>query len=276
MLGIAVVTYNRLAHLERVVEAIESTTSSRHRLVVADDGSEDGSAEWCAGRGLTVITGANRGVCWNKNRGLYALMQLDCDPILLMEDDIYPVETGWERDWIEATRLWHHLAFAHPKIRPQAVSGTGTPADPYVNNKATAQCTGVSQEALKQVGYLDTRFKGYGVGHAEWTTRFKRARYGYKEIRLEDGRRAKANLYIDSGLRAEDAQSFRDNAQVKANRELFRQIKREPIYRNPWHTEAERASFMGEQLAAGLKPRARGTGRLRLRTRRLFARKRAA
>lgn len=250
-LGIAIVTYQRRDRLERLVPLLERLTTSGHELVVAEDGGTDGAAAWALDQGLRVVTGPNRGVCWNKNRGLFALAALGCDPLLLFEDDVEPVREGWERDWIEATARWHHLAYHHPKIAPLVVDGDGSPERPYVNNKATAQCTSISAEALATVGYLDTRFKGYGVGHAEWTTRIKRAGYGYQEITLPDGRRAKANLYLDGGLVANDARSFRDNAQVRANRELFRAIKREPIHRNPWTTSEERDAFLAEQAAAG-------------------------
>ena len=254
-LGIAVVTYQRLHRLERLIPLLREMTESPHELVVADDGSDDGTAAWAREQGLRVITGPNRGVCWNKNRGLYALAALGCDPLLLFEDDVEPTAQGWERAWIEGTARWHHLAFAHPKIATTIVAGDGSPQRPFVNNKATAQCSSISAQALREVGYLDTRFKGYGVGHAEWTTRIKRARYGYQEITLPDGRRAKANLYLTGGLVAHDEPSHRDNVQVVANKELFRAIKREPIYRDPWSTPEERADFLAEQDQAGIQTR---------------------
>lgn len=250
--GIACVTFQRIERLKRLVAAIREFTETPYELVVADDGSDDGSADWCRDAGLRVVTGDNRGVCWNKNRGLYALHLLGCDPLILIEDDIYPVEYGWETTWVEAARRFDHVAYAHPKIAGQVVSGDGSAERPYVNTKATAQCTAISAKALKAVGFLDTRFVGYGVGHAEWTTRVKRAGMGYENVTLEDGTTAKGNLYVKGGLQAEDAPSFRDNAQVRANRELFAAIKREPIYRNAWSEDAERETLMREMEAAGL------------------------
>jgi GT2 family glycosyltransferase len=251
-LGIAVVTYRRLDRLQRLLEAIARLTSAPHHLVVADDGSEDGSGDWCRSCGHTVVGGPNRGVAWNKNRGLFALATLGCDPLLLMEDDVYPARLGWERDWIEGTRTWHHLAYHHPKVAKGAVRGRGTPADPFVNSSATAQCLSVSARVLETVGFLDSRFKGWGHEHAEWTSRIKRAGYGYRVITLPDGRRPKAQLYLSGGLLNDDASSFRDPEQVRRNRELASRLQHEPVFRRPWRTARERGEFLAEQSAAGL------------------------
>jgi GT2 family glycosyltransferase len=254
-LGIAVVTYQRRERLQRLLDAIDRHTDSPHRVVVADDGSEDGSGQWCRARGQLVISGPNRGVAWNKNRGLFALSVLGCDPLLLLEDDTYPVLAGWERNWIEGTGRWHHLAYHHPKIAKRTVAGAGTPADPFVNSSATAQCLSVSAQVLERVGFFDSRFTGWGHEHAEWTTRIKRAGYGYRTIELPDGRRPKAQLYLSGGLFSDDAASFRDPDQVRRNREVAAGLAGEPLFRAPWLGPVERGEFLAEKAAAGVDGR---------------------
>jgi GT2 family glycosyltransferase len=251
-LGIAVVTYRRREHLQRLLDAIDRHTGSSHLVVVAEDGGEDGSVECCQARGQLVVSGSNRGVAWNKNRGLFALSALGCDPLLLLEDDTHPVLVGWERDWIEGTRRWHHLAYHHPKIAKRTVAGAGTPDDPFVNSSATAQCLSVSTRVLECVGFLDSRFTGWGHEHAEWTTRIKRAGYGYRVIELPDGRRPKAQLYLSGGLASDDAVSFRDPEQVRRNREVAAELSGGPLFRAPWRGTAERERFLAEQAAAGV------------------------
>ena len=251
-LGIAIITYERRSMLERLVASIAELTTSPYELVIADDGSGDGTAEWCRERGLRVVTGTNRGIAWNKNRGLFALAQLGCDPLLLLEDDAYPVERGWERDWIEGTEAWHHMAYHHSKAARHTVSGAGTPADPFVSPAASAVCLSVSAEVLERVGFFDSRFRGYGHEHAEWTTRIKRAGYGYKVITLPDGRRPKAQLYLKGGLGGGKATSFRDDDQARANREVGEALTGEPIFRCPWRTPKERQGFLAEQALAGI------------------------
>jgi GT2 family glycosyltransferase len=252
-LGIAVVTYERRNLLEQLIASLAELTTSPYELVVADDGSRDGSVELCHERGVRVVTGANRGVAWNKNRGLFALIHLGCDPLLLLEDDAYPVVHGWERDWIEGTQKWHHMAYHHPKAARHTVSGAGTPADPFVSPAASAVCLSVSAEVLELVGFFDSRFRGYGHEHAEWTTRIKRAGYGYKEITLPDGRRPKAQLYLTGGLGGGKATSFRNDDQARANHEVSQQMTGEPVFRRPWRTPEERESFLSEQALAGIE-----------------------
>jgi glycosyltransferase involved in cell wall biosynthesis len=252
-LGIAVATYRRREHLQRLLEAIARLTQAPHRLVVAEDGGEDGSVEWCRAGGHTVISGLHRGVAWNKNRGLFALAALGCDPLLLLEDDVYPVDCGWEQDWIEGTRRWHHLAYHHPKVLKHAVGGAGTPLDPFVNPAATAQCLSVSAQVLEKVGFMDSRFQGWGHEHAEWTTRIKRAGYGFQTIELDDGRQAKAQLYLCGGLVSDDGESNRDDEQARRNRELATRVQGEPVFRRPWRMAQERGEFLAEQAAGGIE-----------------------
>lgn len=251
-IGIGIVTYNRLSYMQRVVEGVRANTTSDYELVVADDGSTDGTNEWCLENDVRVVSGENGGVCWNKNRALFALQELGCDPILLLEDDCVPIRIGWDWDWRIATALFGHVAFAHPKLAPWLISGTGTPVDPFVNNKATAQCSSASGLALSQVGFFDTRFKGYGVGHAEWTTRMKRVGYGFRKAIDKEGREVKANLYIEGGLVGDDAPTFKDKANIARNEILFTELKKEAPYRHPWSTDAERLRFLGEQKKAGI------------------------
>jgi glycosyltransferase involved in cell wall biosynthesis len=255
VLGIAVVTYRRPERLARLLAAIVGLTREPHVLVVAEDGARDGSVERCRERGVTVLSGRHRGVAWNKNRGLFALAALRCDPLVLIEDDVRPAVAGWEREWIEGTRRWQHLAYLHPKVAKHTVAGAGTAADPYVNPAATAQCLSVSARVVQEVGFLDTRFAGWGHEHAEWTSRIKRAGHGFQAIELADGRRAKAQLYLAGGLLSDDGESFRDEGQALRNRELASAMRGEPVFRRPWRDAGERAEVLAEQHAAGIDAR---------------------
>jgi hypothetical protein len=251
VLGIGVITYKRRSLLEGLLANISELTSSPYELVIAEDGGPDESAQWAREQDLRVVSGLNRGVAWNKNRALFALAQLGCDPLVLLEDDALPVVRGWEHDWIEGTRAWHHLA-CDPKVDRHAVSGTGTPADPFVSPAATGFCMSVSAKVLDLVGYFDSRFVGYGHEHAEWTSRIKQAGYGFQSITLPDGRGFKAQLFLTGGLKWVKVRGTGTAAQAQANREIGRQLAGEPIFRRPWRTPEERASFLAEQAAADI------------------------
>lgn len=252
MLGIGIITFNRIEKLKNTVNSIKKYTSSNYKLVVADDGSTDTSVQWCIENNIRVITGENRGVCWNKNRALFALQEMGCDPILLLEDDCFPVELGWQFYWLVSIALDDHVSYAHPKLSSNNLLGSGTPQDPFVNNKATAQCSGISGIALREVGFLDSRFKGYGVGHAEWTSRIKKSGFGYRKVTLKDGVVAKANLYISGGLNSNDDVTYKDKNNILKNEVLFEQLKAEPIYRHPWSNPEEEFIFLEELSNAKL------------------------
>jgi len=251
-LGIGIIAHERRSLLEGLIASVAELTTGPHELVLAVDGNGDGSAEWCRERGLRVVAGTRRGVAWNKNRALFALASLGCDPLVLLEDDALPVIKGWECDWIEGTRAWHHLA-CDPKVLRHAVSGAGTPDDPYVSPAATGFCMSVSGEVLERVGYLDSRFRGWGHEHAEWTERIKRAGYGSRPIRLPDGRPFEAQLFLTGGLTLVKAKSTRVAAEAEANREVGDRIAGEPVFRCPWRTREERECFLAEQARAGIE-----------------------
>lgn len=113
MLGIGILTYNRIDKLKRAMQEVRRHTSSPFCLVVADDGSSDQTREYLEADGVARVVGRNMGVCWNKNRLLYFLTNvLNCDAVLLLEDDCYPEAKGWERAWVEAIRLHGHINLA--------------------------------------------------------------------------------------------------------------------------------------------------------------------
>jgi glycosyltransferase involved in cell wall biosynthesis/predicted O-methyltransferase YrrM len=176
--GIAIVTYNRKASLQELVRRLEPHTRGDYRVVVADDGSTDGTQEWVREQGLPLVTGVNRGLAWNKNRGLAWLWErTDCDPLILLEDDVRVWEDGWNEDWIEAGLRWGHVNYALDG-GAGAQLGSGTPKDPYWSGVFGGQCTVTSREAFQLVGYLDSRFrKGlcFGREHVEWSDRYRKA-----------------------------------------------------------------------------------------------------
>lgn len=178
-LGIGVVSYNRPQRLAACLDAIRQNTDCDYALVVADDGSEGPTKQVLAERKVPTITGANMGVAWNKNRALYALQTvLACDVILLVEEDTRPTRSGWQSDWVEASLRYGHVNLAGNWFRHAFVSGSGTVDDPVVSRAFSGQVTGFSREAVAQVGYLDSRFRGYGGGHVDHTRRMVRAGYG--------------------------------------------------------------------------------------------------
>ncbi|MDT9232850.1 MAG: class I SAM-dependent methyltransferase [Limnospira sp. PMC 737.11] len=246
-LGIGLVTYNRINYLKTCVERIQKFTTIPYALIVADDGSQDGTADWCNQNGIPVISGKNRGVVWNKNRAIYALMQYTCvDCFILLEEDCWPASETWAQQWYEAAYNWGHINYAHPRTivaKGNSVikGGKGTPSDPYRSTLVTGQCTGCSRYAIDRVGYLDSRFRGYGHGHVEWTRRFLRAGLGKNQIDSFS-----IYLSITGGLEPHDAPTNCTPQELERNAKVLKQVSGGTIYRHPWHNEPEKLLLISE------------------------------
>ena len=250
MLGVGIVTYNRGDVLLGTVERVLRHTRAPFRLVVADDGSTDGTVEGVRDLRIPVITGRNAGVAWNKNRALFALR--GCDPILLLEDDARPTAPGWEAPLIEGARRWGHVNVAGDWFAHSFVSGGGTPDDPILSRETSGQCSAFSAEALSWVGYLDTRFKGYGFEHIEHTLRFLRLGYGGVQRDL-DGVPTWLFLLIRAPVEVLPGASSGNPEQAERNLALCRELFAEPTYRPAWRDDDELARLRAEIAGAALQ-----------------------
>ncbi|MBV8573877.1 MAG: glycosyltransferase [Acetobacteraceae bacterium] len=249
-LGIGVPTFRRPGSLRRCLQRLRDLTSTPHELIVADDGSEDETAEIIGSFKVRRVTGRNMGVCWNKNRALFALHEvLGCDVVILIEDDTFPNVQGWERNWIAAAQGYGHANLVGDWFKSQFVQGAGTVEDPVFSRQTSGQVTAFSGEALAAVGYLDTRFRGYGFGHVDHTVRMIRAGYGG---RFEDNRAL--FLLIEGSVTVTAEHTNRNEAQLAANKQLMQKNLKEPLFRLPWSSDAEK-----EQLCRELRkvPKAR-------------------
>jgi glycosyltransferase involved in cell wall biosynthesis len=245
MLGIGVITYKRLSRLQRTIARIQKFTRGPYFLVVADDGGTDETAEWCKQSGITVVTGENRGVCWNKNRALYALHQrTKASEIIVLEDDCYPDWLGWDTEWCWAAMKFHHINYAHNNWPDGwCKGGIGTYDNPYRSWEITGQATITTRRALDVVGFLNTRFKGYGYGHIEWTERFCKAGYFSRDF----------VPCIRCGLVMEDAETFRNQDDVNRNWKLGLELRATPFsYTPPWQDKIEQGILYTE-IAEAIK-----------------------
>lgn len=251
-LGIGIITYNRLNTLMKCIERVRRHTTIPYVLLVADDGSTDGTQEWCEAQGIPVVTGSNRGVAWNKNRALYSLQKLtDCNAMLLLEDDCWPADDQWAQEWYHAACRWHHINYAHEwmlQTQGSLLGGKGTVEAPYRTRLLGGVCTGISRYGLERIGYLDSRFHGYGHGHVEWFCRFLRYGFGGQD----DGRQQEY-FSIKGGLESHDAPTYRDSAQVRHNEAVYRALLNEGAYRLPWQNKAEEEMFQSEIASVAVR-----------------------
>ena len=125
------------------------------------------------------------GIAWNKNRALFLLGAiLQCDMVILLEDDSFPTEDGWEQEWIQATQRWGHANFAG-RLVPQQLPRWRRHARRSDHEQGCYRpVQRIFATALLYGGYFDLRFRGYGQEHVEHTRRLLRVGYGgsYEEI----------------------------------------------------------------------------------------------
>ena len=123
--SVVIPTHNRLGDLQRVVAGVEAQFAPggrRPELVVVDDGSSDGTADWLSretatGR-LRGLSQSNAGPAVARNRGANAATG---EVLLFLGDDTVP-EAGWLVAHLEEHRLHGGVG------RPLAVVGyTGFP-----------------------------------------------------------------------------------------------------------------------------------------------------
>jgi glycosyltransferase involved in cell wall biosynthesis len=236
--------------LLQTLDRVRAHTRTPYDLVVADDGSEDGTAAAMRALGVRLVTGRNMGIAWNKNRALFLLAHIRrCNVVILLEDDSSPTHTGWEVDWIAASLAWGHANLAGGWLRQSFLSGTGTVADPILSLDVTAQCSSFWCEALAWGGYFDTRFRGYGQEHVEHTRRLIKAGYGGTFEDIEGEVRPIYKL-LSSAIDVRAGPSFSDDAERDRNLLMCQQLLFDESYRMPWREDAEMVQFRGEMQAA--------------------------
>jgi glycosyltransferase involved in cell wall biosynthesis len=245
-LGVAITTYNRSRTIIDLLARLERFTSVDFDLVISDDGSTDGTADMLRGARFSAILGPNRGIAWNKNRGLFHLMnRTSADIILLMDDDVLPCVHGWEQEWIAASREYGHVNFAPAHLRHHVLTGACRAADPGITHIVGGQCLAFTREALLNIGYFDPRFGKYGHEHSDVSFRCLRA--GFGGVRRDNGPEPSAYFYvIDSGLELRDVPSNSDIESLERNGALLHAVAGDPIYRLPWRNDAEMVVFLSD------------------------------
>jgi glycosyltransferase involved in cell wall biosynthesis len=249
--GIGIVTYNRKEILSDTIDRVRAfTRQPGTALAVADDGSSDGTLAMLRDKQVPVITGVNMGIAWNKNRALFLLSHmLNCETVILLEDDTQPNQAGWEAEWIRGARRWGHVNHASGWMEKHFQSGSGTAEDPVRSNMVTAQCAAYSWNALTFGGYFDSRFRGYGHEHVEHTRRLIRVGYGGSDEQI-DGKERVLYYLLKGRLTTVATPSFGDAEQEERNLQLARGIMGAQGYRAPWGEDKEMRQFRAETESA--------------------------
>jgi glycosyltransferase involved in cell wall biosynthesis len=245
--GIGIITYNRKDIVAATIDRVRALTREPDAaFVVADDGSTDGTPEMLRAMQVPVVTGANMGIAWNKNRALFLLAErLACETVILLEDDARPGRQGWDAQWMLAARRRGHVNYAAGWMRQDFIGGSGTAEDPVRSRNVTAQCAAYSRAALAYAGYFDPRFTGYGHEHVEHTRRMIRLGYGGSQEPIDGTDQVIFHL-ITGDIVVVPTLSHGDDAQVERNRRLACQLMAEEGYRAPWRDDGQLRQFRSE------------------------------
>jgi glycosyltransferase involved in cell wall biosynthesis len=252
LLGIGVITYNRLARLRETLDALEKYTTTPYKLFVADDGSTDNTKEYLCRAGIPHHSSRNRGVAWNKNRALFYFLNIDgIDTIILLEDDTRPTRKGWENVWIAAAWKLGHANLAGGWFINGTESGTGTPDDPFMSASISGQCIVFSRAAVAVVGYYDSRFRGFGCEHVEHSQRMVRAGIGGK-FNPACVQAPFLFALVMADLNVTFEHSFMTPEKVAEGVRVMQALHGQPIYREPWQNKAEKSVFLAEMAESGV------------------------
>lgn len=176
--GIGILTKNRPELVVDLIAKVQALTETEHDLVVSVDHDDATLAalypvqrSWTRS-GFTVVTPRGAGIPANRNRLLAELS--DCDVIALIEDDHYPVVSGWEKPYLAAldtgiTQVIYRMSPAHGPI----VFRNG----PVVyRNLLGCPVVLMTGEAYRQVGAWDQQYFGsaYGLDDGQWAVRARR------------------------------------------------------------------------------------------------------
>lgn len=177
--GIGISTYNRGKNIAEVIEAILLTKPNNAKVIIADDGSTDNTAEIIR-KGfpsLTYIRGENVGVGGNKNRLMHSLRNYDF--IAILEDDLVPIENGWFETYMKFclnTNI-HHLCRVQDRFVEETVPDFAIwckkelGMTPIYGPTPRGDMAFITHMVLRKVGAFHPKFIGCGHAHGNWSDR---------------------------------------------------------------------------------------------------------
>lgn len=177
-IGVGILSYNRLASLQRLINSIRMYTDlSRTTIFVSDESSLPEVKEWLHKQSdiVTISNQTRLGVAGNSNRLLRCLSRFKYK--LLLNDDVEIKCKGWDAFYFNAMV---HSGIHHFCFRQSGVYGAkpddGTKSDHgivinTINNKPQGSVMAFDQLAFETIGYFDESFGLYGMEHVDWSNR---------------------------------------------------------------------------------------------------------
>lgn len=242
-IGIAITTFNRIEYLLEQIRLIKQFSLNEYELIVCNDGSSDDTVNILERENINYITGKNKGIAWNKNRGIYYLANYtQADVFILLDDDIFPTMYGWDVEWAKAAQFYGHVTFIVPEWKDKLFYGDCNAKNPGISSLIAGSCIAVSREAFPLVGYMDNRFGRYGHEHTDYSTRYVKSGFG-GIVRQDD---SIVYAVMDSGLKLIPIASTGSPDEAKKNEKILNELNNEPLFRLPWFSQSEQQEFLGD------------------------------
>ena len=186
---VGVTTYNRKEYLQNFIDSFAETIDSHSRwgLIVADDGSTDGSLEWLKyeleprGFGLIVIRNDSLGIARQSNSILSSFHEMNGNEnriLFMCNDDIRFERPGWDNLYADAIdeHGYNHLVYFNPEWKDPLIEDYRDGLNPlvaYTNSRNVMGCFyTVKPGLLDEIGYFDEEeFPVRGHSHVDFTMR---------------------------------------------------------------------------------------------------------
>jgi len=187
---LAITTFNRIEYLRNCIQTWLSTRNAYAdwTLIVADDGSTDGTLEYLNGLKLLfkkiIIVNKRRGIHHQVNQIIKYLEDKEFDVCFKCDDDVMFLQHGWDDDYFLAIKKYKydHLVFHDERWIGGKYKGGKhrIKKDTLLSRVDLLNTQGafytITPKVIKKVGYFDlNKFGLCGLGHIDYTARCCRA-----------------------------------------------------------------------------------------------------
>lgn len=187
---LAVTTYNRLSFLKLFINSWIKYRNvyAEWILIIADDGSTDGTIEYIDNLELLVkkiiIKNDRRGIHHQVNQIIKYLSSIEFDICFKSDDDLEFLQKGWDDKYFEAVKSsgYDHLVFHDERWPGGKFKGCKHKVEEgkVISRIDAYNCQGafytITPKVIKEVGYFDVKIFGLcGYGHVDYTARCCRA-----------------------------------------------------------------------------------------------------
>ena len=208
---IGVTTYNRIEYLKNFINSFEQTFSRKYNwcLIVADDGSTDGTIEWLiedlapVDYALIVKRNDTLGIARQSNSIFSTMMDMDVERkrvLFMCNDDIRFDKVGWDDLYLTAMEVhgMDHLVYFNPDWKTPKFDeyiGGRAPLVSYANARDVMGCFyTVTNKLIDKIGYFDeNEFPVRGHSHIDFTIRACRVNENIMETTFDT---LNSNQYI--------------------------------------------------------------------------------